>query len=144
MVGILLIQLGTPNAPTSAALKRYLRQFLSDPRVIEVWNKIDRLDPNARARLANIAQRQAPTQPILVSALSGEGADDLIASLENRFGEKRQTLEVSIDPADGAGLSWLYRHSEVLSKDMRDDGRLAVIVRADADKAAQVKAKFGV
>jgi ferrochelatase len=35
MVGILLIQLGTPNAPTSAALKRYLRQFLSDPRVIE-------------------------------------------------------------------------------------------------------------
>jgi len=27
---------------------------------------------------------------------------------------------------------------------MRDDGRLAVIVRADADKAARVKAKFGV
>ena len=116
----------------------------SDPRVIEVWNKIDRLDPNARTRLANMAQRQAPTQPVLVSALSGEGADDLIASIENRFGEKRQTLEVSIDPADGAGLSWLYRHSEVLSKDMRDDGRLAVIVRADADKAARVKAKFGV
>ena len=116
----------------------------SDPRVIEVWNKIDRLDPNARARLANMAQRQAPTQPVLVSALSGEGAGDLIASIENRFGERRQTLEVSIDPADGAGLSWLYRHSEVLSKDMRDDGRLAVIVRADADKAARVKAKFGV
>jgi ferrochelatase len=35
-VGILLIQLGTPDAPTSAALRPYLRQFLSDPRVIEV------------------------------------------------------------------------------------------------------------
>lgn len=34
--GILLIQLGTPDAPTAAALKPYLRQFLSDPRVIEV------------------------------------------------------------------------------------------------------------
>src|ERR1700704_718929 len=34
--GILLIQLGTPDAPTKPALKRYLRQFLGDPRVIEV------------------------------------------------------------------------------------------------------------
>jgi ferrochelatase len=34
-VGILLIQLGTPDAPTPAALRRYLRQFLGDPRVIE-------------------------------------------------------------------------------------------------------------
>jgi ferrochelatase len=33
--GVLLIQLGTPDAPTAAALRPYLRQFLSDPRVIE-------------------------------------------------------------------------------------------------------------
>jgi ferrochelatase len=40
-VGVLLIQLGTPDAPTASALRRYLRQFLGDPRVIEaprlVW-----------------------------------------------------------------------------------------------------------
>ena len=35
MTGILLIQLGTPDAPSAEALKPYLRQFLSDPRVIE-------------------------------------------------------------------------------------------------------------
>jgi ferrochelatase len=34
-LGILLIQLGTPDAPTPPALRRYLRQFLGDPRVIE-------------------------------------------------------------------------------------------------------------
>jgi ferrochelatase len=33
---ILLIQLGTPDAPTAAALRPYLRQFLGDPRVIDV------------------------------------------------------------------------------------------------------------
>lgn len=33
---ILLVQLGTPDAPTAAALRPYLRQFLGDPRVIEV------------------------------------------------------------------------------------------------------------
>ena len=35
MIGILLIQVGTPDAPTTPALRRYLRQFLGDPRVIE-------------------------------------------------------------------------------------------------------------
>jgi len=33
---ILLVNLGTPDAPTSAALRRYLREFLSDPRVVEI------------------------------------------------------------------------------------------------------------
>ncbi|MEM7051916.1 MAG: ferrochelatase [Acidobacteriota bacterium] len=35
-VGVLLANLGTPQAPTAKALRPYLRQFLSDPRVIEV------------------------------------------------------------------------------------------------------------
>ncbi|WP_374539166.1 ferrochelatase [Chitinimonas taiwanensis] len=35
-VGILLINLGTPQAPTAAALRPYLKQFLSDPRVVEI------------------------------------------------------------------------------------------------------------
>jgi len=34
--GILLVNLGTPDAPTPSALRRYLKQFLSDPRVIEI------------------------------------------------------------------------------------------------------------
>ena len=34
--GVLLINLGTPDAPTPAAVKRYLREFLTDARVIEI------------------------------------------------------------------------------------------------------------
>ncbi len=117
----------------------------ADPRLIEVWNKIDLLDAPARAQLFNTAERQnGQGRPVPVSALSGEGIEHLVAAIEARLAERRQTLELSLDPADGAGLSWLYRHSEVLGKDMRDDGRLAVTVRADADKAARVRAKFGV
>jgi GTP-binding protein HflX len=51
-------------------------------------------------------------------------------------------LDLSLDPADGAGLSWLYRHAEVLSKEMDEHGKLAVTVRADPDQAARVRAKF--
>ncbi len=36
MTGLLLINLGTPDAPTSRAVRRYLRQFLSDPRVLDI------------------------------------------------------------------------------------------------------------
>lgn len=35
-VGILLVNLGTPEAPTARALRPYLKQFLSDPRVVEI------------------------------------------------------------------------------------------------------------
>ncbi|WP_206999124.1 ferrochelatase [Trinickia mobilis] len=46
-VAVLLINLGTPDAPTPSAVRRYLAQFLSDPRVVEIpalaWQVILRL-----------------------------------------------------------------------------------------------------
>ncbi len=35
-VGVLLVNLGTPDAPDAASVRRYLKQFLSDPRVVEI------------------------------------------------------------------------------------------------------------
>ena len=35
-IGVVLVNLGTPAAPTAAALRPYLKQFLSDPRVVEI------------------------------------------------------------------------------------------------------------
>ena len=35
-IGVLLINLGTPDAPTASAVRAYLREFLSDPRVVEI------------------------------------------------------------------------------------------------------------
>lgn len=46
--GLLLINLGTPDEPETSAVRRYLRQFLSDPRVID-------LNPVARWFLLNFA-----------------------------------------------------------------------------------------
>ena len=81
--------------------------------------------------------------PVLVSAVTGEGIDD--ARRRDRGAARAnggRRCELSLDPADGAGLSWLHRHTEVLEKHLRDDGQLAVTVRADADKAARVRARF--
>lgn len=35
-IGVLLVNLGTPDAPTAPAVRRYLAEFLSDPRVVEI------------------------------------------------------------------------------------------------------------
>src|SRR6266702_4016793 len=62
----------------------------SDPRIIEVWNKIDLLDSDARARVFNFAERQPHRRhPLLVSALNGEGIEHLLVAIESRLGEKR-------------------------------------------------------
>ena len=112
-------------------------------RLIEVWNKIDRLDDEARTRIRNLVDRRsADRRPVLVSALSGEGVAALAAEIEARLATRRATLDLILDVADGAGLSWLHRHTEVMAKALRDDGRLAVTVRADPANAEKARAKF--
>jgi GTP-binding protein HflX len=114
-----------------------------DPRIIEVWNKIDRLGQEQRIQLGNLVERQAATaRPVLSSAVTGEGLPDLIARIEQRLGESRAVIELVLDIADGAGVSWLHRHTEVMGKEMRPDGRLAVTVRVDQANAQRVRTKF--
>ena len=112
-------------------------------RLVEVWNKIDRLDRDAGISLRNRAERKpAGRHPVLVSALSGEGMDRLATEIEARLAARRVTLDLVIDAADGAGVSWLHRHTEVMTKVLRDDGALAITVRVDPANAERVRVKF--
>jgi GTP-binding protein HflX len=112
-------------------------------RVIEVWNKIDRLADVDRARLFNLVARQdAQRRPVAVSALSGEGIERLIEAVEARIAQSRSLLELVVDGSDGAGISWLHRNTEVLSRSDRDDGKVVMSVRVDPSKAGAVRAKF--
>jgi GTP-binding protein HflX len=112
-------------------------------RLLEVWNKIDLLDGEARVRVRNRAERQpAAGCPVLVSARSGEGLNRLAAEVERRLAAHRITLEFLLDASDGAGVSWLHRHTEVMSKALREDGALAITVRADPANAQKARAKF--
>jgi GTP-binding protein HflX len=113
-------------------------------KLIEVWNKIDRLDEDGRAVLSNLAQRQpAGRRPVLLSALSGAGLGELAAEIEARIAATRVVLDLDLDSTDGAGISWLHRNAEVLRKQFSPDGRLAVTVRVDPANAGAVRAKFG-
>jgi GTPase len=124
-----------------------LRELGLDPddhgRIVEVWNKIDLLDADARERLQNIAARQDPqARPALASALTGEGMGALLEAIEVRLTASRTLLSLALDPADGAGFGWLHRQGEVLGRDMSEDGRLMVRMRVDSSKLEMIRRRF--
>jgi GTP-binding protein HflX len=103
----------------------------SSGHIVEVWNKIDRLTPEARDELRLVAARQPATRPCLaVSAVTGEGIDRLLATIETQLAAGQLELTLSVDAADGAGMSWLHRNADVLSKDL-SGRRYRVRVRID-------------
>jgi len=123
-----------------------LRQLNIDTdsgHIIEVWNKIDRFSPEERANLANIAARRPPERPcFLVSAETGEGIDKLLVAVEDRLARTRITLDLSIDAADGAGVSWIHRNAEVLDKHLHD-GHFDMVIRVDETKRDIAITRFG-
>lgn len=76
--GLLLLNLGTPDAPDTASVRRYLRQFLSDPRVIDLsaagrWALVNLIILPFRPRKSAEAYRQIWTpegSPLLLHSLA--------------------------------------------------------------------------
>lgn len=125
------------------AVLRQLGVEADGGRILEIWNKIDRFEPEQREELRNIAARRSEDRPcFMVSAVSGEGVDELLLAIEQRLAAWRSVLDLTIDAADGAGVSWLHRNAEVLSKELRD-GRYAMTVRVDETKRDVVVERFG-
>ncbi len=107
-------------------------------RVIEVWNKVDRLDAGLRENAENHAKRvPLAERPYLISALTGEGADTLLRAIADKIATGWPVVTLDLDPADGANLSWLHRHGEVLSQELKGDDRMRVEVRMAPGKAEE-------
>ncbi|WGD31388.1 GTPase HflX [Ancylobacter sp. WKF20] len=113
-------------------------------RLIEVWNKIDRMSTDDRAALFNSAiRREGDERPIPVSALTGEGMDALLAAISQRLSRERVSLKIDLEASDGEGLSWLYRHTEVLERRSDEEGHLHLAVRVTPDRADHIERRFG-
>ncbi len=114
----LLIHVRDIAHPDSDAQRADVEKVLQDigvaattPR-FEAWNKLDLLDPEARADLVELAGRRADVR--LVSALSGEGVDQLLIDVAARLTEAHRRYVITLAAADGAGAAWLHAHGEVM------------------------------
>ena len=105
--------------------------------IIEVLNKIDLLTPEAWETLTNRAKR-SNMPVVLLSALTGEGMDGLLAALGDWFASNSLILELAVDLEDGASLAWLYDRGEVVAR-ADDESRAHLKVRLDAADAARFR-----
>ncbi len=93
-LGVLVVNLGTPTAPETRAVRRYLSQFLSDPRIIELprwlWNillhgVILRIRPSRSAKAYREVWSEESGSPLL--SISKAQAAALKTELARRFGD---------------------------------------------------------
>jgi GTP-binding protein HflX len=98
-------------------------------RVVELHNKVDRLDDEARVAAA---ARLPADRAVLGSARSGEGEQALLALISRRLGQFRTRLRLEVPVADGEAVAKAYRLGAVV--DRRDGER---VVTLDIDVPAE-------
>lgn len=119
-----------------------------DERLIEVLNKADLIPPDERQNLQDYAARstedaqrakslvglhqEAKGGTVAVSALTGEGLQNLLKLIDERLNVHSNVYELDIPLADGAALSWLYAHGKVLE---RHDKRVNTTLKIALDAA---------
>lgn len=87
---------------------------------IEIWNKTDALDDEARAAREAEAARKENVQAI--SALTGDGIEALVQSITEMLDRDRHIVTLKIDHADGKKRAWLYDQDIVVSETRTDEG----------------------
>lgn len=111
-------------ADVAATLDALGLEQAQSSRLIEVWNKVDKLSDEHRQTL--LAANRIDEGPVAVSAVTGEGVADLLARVELRLAEDSLVYELRLAPEDGEGLAWLYRNTDVLR---RTDGEEGISLR---------------
>jgi GTPase len=102
----------------------------SPPRM-EIWNKIDLLDADSRAAVLNEAGRR--DDAIAISAVSGEGIEQLRQQVAQRLRGGSTVHHLRLSSADGSRLAWLHNKGEVLEV-RSDDNGMHVAVRLSAEE----------
>ncbi|MCG6115645.1 MAG: GTPase HflX [Mesorhizobium sp.] len=110
-----------------------------DERVLEVWNKIDLLDP---VQHDHIVQASGSAQAIAVSAVTGEGIDDLLTEIELRISGKLQVMDLSLGPDQHGELEWIYRNADILDRTDREDGGIDVRLRAPETACRRIRERL--
>ena len=89
------------------------------PPRLEVWNKLDLLHGDERRAVLNEAERREDV--ITVSALSGEGMDELREKIGQWLDPETHVHELDLPASDGERIAWLYQHGKVLAAEARGE-----------------------
>ena len=109
--------------------------------LLEVCNKQDLLPADTQARLKNRLNREG--QGVAISALTGEGIENLLTYIDKKLKEKGKILKVSVAAAAGEMLAWGYRQGIIV--DREDEGEIIhLTLRVTPEQQARLASRFGV
>jgi GTP-binding protein HflX len=116
----LIIHVRDISHPDSDAQRLDVEQVLAEigaageggSPMIEAWNKVDALPPDEAERASAEAARREDA--MLISALTGEGVDDLLECASQKLREGTNLHRVRLAAGDGEGIAWLYANGEVV------------------------------
>ena len=120
----LVIHVRDISHPDSEAQREDVEQVLKDlglltgeggAPMIEAWNKIDRFEPEAAASVRAEAERRE--EVVVLSAVGGEGVDDLLACAAAHLRKDARLQDVVLDAGEGEAIAWLHQHGEVVHQE---------------------------
>jgi len=112
------------------------------PPMIEAWNKADLLPAERAEALALSAEAQEDHPAVLLSAVSGQGVDALLAAIERGLLRSASEVRIVLKPENGRARAWLHRNGEVLTDEVQDNGMSLMTVRLKTDRLGQFQAEF--
>lgn len=110
-------------------------------RILEVWNKIDRLEPEAH--YAIVQKASTAENVIAVSAITGEGVDRLMDEISRRLSGVLTETTITLPVEKLALLPWLYNHAIVDNREDNEDGTVTLDVRLTETEAAELERRMG-
>ena len=113
----------------------------AEDRILEVWNKIDRLEPEAHEAIADKAA--AMTNVRAISAVTGEGVDALLEEVSRRISGVMTMTTIDISPANLSLLPWLYANAIVDERHDQEDGSVSLDIRISEAGASELERKLG-
>lgn len=134
------------NQAQSADVLRILNDLGIDEaegqrRILEVWNKIDRLEPEAHD--AMVQKASTMQNVIAVSAISGEGVDRLMDEISRRLSGVMTETTITLPVDKLALLPWLYDHAIVDSREDNENGSVTLELRLSETEAAELERRIG-
>ncbi len=115
-----------------------IEKRLHSNEIIEVYNKVDVLFSDESKNLNRISPNQNKSEPLMISAKTGEGIRSLINEIELRLQPNTKIITIKASRSDGATQAWLYRHGDVLDTH-NDDEFTLMKVRLSNIYAARAK-----
>lgn len=112
-----------------------------DQRIIEVYNKLDALPETEREDWQRQAKFEGRSVP--VSALTGQGIDGLIDSIQSIVSAGRVPVALRLEAKDGEALAWLYRNSHIEDRIDHEDGSVTLKVMIEPADKGRFRERFG-